>query len=646
MSLAQPAVDMDFNRAVLPPENEADMIPSVLMQGLFAGNTAAGAGSASKSSGGLQGFAGILQRLGKTAAAATDERCPFKGQAFVEALKKAALASGLSLEQSTVDAEAATAFGDMLVQAGFDQREVFQWLSGFTDRGTNKEISLGALFQGAARLSEPETAHAAPVVLDTSALPYLEVILGKLGLSRQAVQTALTTAKTENQGIDLARLAATLKQMVRGNGNAAASLSETDRDMILSMMRRIGLLNSRSASKGDETGDDETDGKASLAGGFLFQLMPAAQRPAAAGGIAQAQALLSGQADGGEGRAFSEKAAGTAAGTGERGGMMSLAQFVSALADKVRAQQAPAGESGFSNQGMADAANRFLETVSAVHGGDKDGRLTATAAAWQRKAGNAGMKGETQAPKPQFLQGAADKGQNAAQVPGMGAAADGPDGFGRAGADAHRSEAHAAAGAEAHAFARGLRRESGVHVDKPADGTVSQAGDFMRELKGAETADVPGGGKTASGRPLPGYLLDQVSRQLVRLRVSGENELTLQLKPPHLGRMKLNVEHTAGGIRVGIVVEQAGTRDMLLAHAADLKSALADQGLQLEKIDVGTQTDFDRSMAQGGREFGRSGGGGRGRSGAQGSGGQETDAGPPAGLPAGRERPGSLNLVA
>jgi flagellar hook-length control protein FliK len=129
---------------------------------------------------------------------------------------------------------------------------------------------------------------------------------------------------------------------------------------------------------------------------------------------------------------------------------------------------------------------------------------------------------------------------------------------------------------------------------------------LTREMKaGGGTASL---GKTAAGRNLPGYLLNQVGRQIIRLRNAGENEMTLQLKPPHLGRMKLNIEHTAGGIKVGIVVESTAARDMLLANTHDLKTALADQGLRLDKIDVEAQADFDQSMAQAGRGFGQSGG--------------------------------------
>jgi flagellar hook-length control protein FliK len=133
-----------------------------------------------------------------------------------------------------------------------------------------------------------------------------------------------------------------------------------------------------------------------------------------------------------------------------------------------------------------------------------------------------------------------------------------------------------------------LDAESIVRGTKPVAETVVQA-------------------RANANRTLPGYLIHQVSRQIFRLRNAGENEMTLQLKPPHLGRMKLTIEHTAGGMKVGIIVESAAARDMLLANTGDLKTALADQGLRLDKIDVEAQTDFGQSMTQAGRGFGQSG---------------------------------------
>ncbi|MBW2369012.1 MAG: flagellar hook-length control protein FliK [Deltaproteobacteria bacterium] len=112
----------------------------------------------------------------------------------------------------------------------------------------------------------------------------------------------------------------------------------------------------------------------------------------------------------------------------------------------------------------------------------------------------------------------------------------------------------------------------------------------------------------STGRTLPGYMLNQVSRYLFRMRMSGQSELSFQIKPPHLGRMGLRIEQGGDGIRVSIIVEQAAAKDMLLSQSNDLKTALADQGLRLDKVDVETHADFDRSMAQTRREFSENGG--------------------------------------
>jgi flagellar hook-length control protein FliK len=178
-------------------------------------------------------------------------------------------------------------------------------------------------------------------------------------------------------------------------------------------------------------------------------------------------------------------------------------------------------------------------------------------------------------------------------------------------------------------------------LDDPRIGTES----LVREMKaGNETAVFT---KTGAGRNLPGYLLEQVSRQIVRLRNAGESDMTLQLKPPHLGRIQLNIEQTSGGIKVGIVVESAAARDMLLANSHDLKMTLADQGLRLDKIDVEAQADFGQSMAQAGRGFDQSGGR-KGRWGDQGrQGGGNASENPLAAEAAtGRGGAGRLDLVA
>ncbi|MFH0730508.1 MAG: flagellar hook-length control protein FliK [Pseudomonadota bacterium] len=137
----------------------------------------------------------------------------------------------------------------------------------------------------------------------------------------------------------------------------------------------------------------------------------------------------------------------------------------------------------------------------------------------------------------------------------------------------------------------------GRTVRKSTDFAVSVLGDGIN--RHAETLDSAPSSTPdrPAGRMLPQYLLDQVSRQILRSRFADESEILIQLKPPSLGRLKMSIENTAEGLKVSIIAESQAARDMLLSNSGDLKTALMDQGIRLDKIDVETQADFNQTMA-------------------------------------------------
>ena len=107
-------------------------------------------------------------------------------------------------------------------------------------------------------------------------------------------------------------------------------------------------------------------------------------------------------------------------------------------------------------------------------------------------------------------------------------------------------------------------------------------------------------------RTLPAYVVNQVSRQMVRSIQNGAREIRLQLNPPNLGRLQMHIDNTGETLRVQIVTEQQSTQELLLSHAGNLKSVLLDQGLRLEKIDVQFDQFFDQSLSNARQESGRS----------------------------------------
>ncbi len=174
----------------------------------------------------------------------------------------------------------------------------------------------------------------------------------------------------------------------------------------------------------------------------------------------------------------------------------------------------------------------------------------------------------------------------------------------------------------------GEKKLAGDDLKSEIPGTFSVGGNKIREVIGAEPNDdmrekkedpsgrnmtsmgdgLKNSGRTgdafsttsagSTGKTLPAYVLNQVNRQIVRSVQENTNEIHLQLKPPHLGRLHISLENVKDGVRVSIVTEQRTTREMLASHVEEMRSLLIEQGIRLEKIDVQIAFNFDQHMAQ------------------------------------------------
>jgi|GEM_PF-3186738 len=142
--------------------------------------------------------------------------------------------------------------------------------------------------------------------------------------------------------------------------------------------------------------------------------------------------------------------------------------------------------------------------------------------------------------------------------------------------------------------------ETPVDEIKPAAAAVSES------LKETDSFARPAAATTKLPvRTLPAYVVNQVSRQMVRSYQNGSKEIRLQLNPPNLGRLQMHIDNSGEMLRVQIVTEQLSTQEMLVSHAGELKSLLSDQGLRLDKIDVQFDQFFDQSLSHSRQESGR-----------------------------------------
>jgi flagellar hook-length control protein FliK len=104
------------------------------------------------------------------------------------------------------------------------------------------------------------------------------------------------------------------------------------------------------------------------------------------------------------------------------------------------------------------------------------------------------------------------------------------------------------------------------------------------------------------GRPIPLYVIDQVGRRLgVALR-RGADQVRIQLRPPHLGSVQLDMAMKDNILKVIMVAEHHSVKELLMSHVYELKQALVEHGVELQRVDVEIDYHFDQSTSNAQRD--------------------------------------------
>lgn len=664
------------------------MIAASMIQNLFASKTMAGSSKAGKTGAGkgdaASAFAMLMgkhQSTGKsggrnllqaasarlrgqisdagikgTPGKATPGLTKLTGHALLAQLKQQLQSAGIPLDQVVADDKALASLEKLLVGAGFDPDQVKSMLGELKTNAGAKGVRLTALFDGISRLDEETPEEYGPEYLAISTLPYLETILAQLGLSAEQTAGILANAKIEGQGIDVMRLAAGLKQLQPGAGSRSKMLPVAggnskiipltgNRQQTLAMLQRIGLISGEGRAENVDLDGlimalEKRGARTSLlpdAGGQAVETAraPVADQKPYPGPLSNRAESGALGADGGPVRSlrFSSGAAGPAM-------------------DRVMANPAAVGSAPLSN-GLSGAWDGFLQNIKEISGNNKtgdnkkgtlaDGR-TVTRKFSKANAGRSNASLETKgasgphagnnAPTDSELNRPAERAINTLAAPAGS--------VGQPGDALEKGGMAAGARTDNQGFGSLLgSSEAGMKSDDPA--TIFTDGLTRRPAVAESAGDAS---PRPAARTVPTYMLEQVSRQILRSRLLGENEIRLQLKPPSLGRLKMSIENTTNGLKVSIIAESPVARDMLMAHSNDLRNSLMGQGMQVDKIDVETQADFSQNMADAHQGSNRPGGRSR-LSGASGSRPDaETDAVANEPAEAMENNDGVLNLVA
>lgn len=104
-------------------------------------------------------------------------------------------------------------------------------------------------------------------------------------------------------------------------------------------------------------------------------------------------------------------------------------------------------------------------------------------------------------------------------------------------------------------------------------------------------------------RPLPVYVVNQVSRQISLSLQRGDNHIRLQLRPPQLGSIQIDMNMKNNVLKIGVITEHNSVKEILISNIQELKDSLVQQGVKLERVDVQVNCNLDQSMAQAQRDL-------------------------------------------
>jgi hypothetical protein len=290
-----------------------------------------------------------------------------------------------------------------------------------------------------------------------------------------------------------------------------------------------------------------------------------------------------------------------------------------AKADASNGRQQSAGEQG-RNQAQAHAAQQAQAKAadpSAVQGGETKAQQAAQIARMVGPGNDLSIQVQVQ---DETLQNA---GKPSLGIAGAPLPTEG------AGSEAAKAQAPQPQANPVNGNTLQLAQQAGQQAALAAQGPASQpgvqAGPAMTQVAGIEGAKGPApmamagqtamtGNESPNAAPLPGQtqqspqaqqssqtqaahqprfslpgqgVADQISVHISKALQDGNDKITIQLKPAHLGRVEVNMEMSHDGRLIAVVTaDSQSTLDLLKRDASELQKSLQQAGLQLDSGDL------------------------------------------------------------
>ncbi|MCA1905407.1 MAG: flagellar hook-length control protein FliK [Desulfarculus sp.] len=106
------------------------------------------------------------------------------------------------------------------------------------------------------------------------------------------------------------------------------------------------------------------------------------------------------------------------------------------------------------------------------------------------------------------------------------------------------------------------------------------------------------GTSAAAARVLPSYVTRQVGEQMAQMVAKQQTSLRLELKPPTLGELQVELSVKDGVVKATLTAETVAAKQALESGLDQLKQQLTAQGLKIDSLEVAINPDAERQHAQ------------------------------------------------
>lgn len=467
---------------------------------------------------------------------------------YLDSLKKALLAKGKPLNNVAIKTEDLPVVKAFLLKCGFPENKAAQLITDLLDNHPDGKINLSHLFQKLTEAAPPEDKNRSGNVVETAAVPHIESILRGFGLTQNQVDGVFSAAKSEDGRLNPDILAEKLSAITNRQNNKS----------LLTAVQRIDQqLADKLESFGVHIPKPDKTGRLSLKD-FISSLEQMA---------------------------------------GDPKGEEKLPSEVKATMDNLLAKVVGADEktSTPSYKAMDPNSKAHVNDVLLSPFMNKDKANDVLLSPFMNKDKAVDKKNL----RPS-LKGAGKTGKNV-KSPAFVNQGDSP----KTTIEQQQAPATDQAGkvtvlADLNS-GRGLKQQANKenHAFKSKSRTVN----MIQSMTGStlsETAQAV----NHSDKPqnlMPMYLVDQVGRQISRAILRGDRVIRLNLKPPELGAVKIEMAVKDNTVNLEVVTENKAAKEILLANIHELREALLGQDVKLVKMDVQVGCNFNQSMADAGK---------------------------------------------